>query len=101
MLARLSYDPEYGARPAGRVLQREILSPLAEILLSGDATPNAIIHIDAVETPAAPVAGETEPGPPDYEFIFTVSDAETDAQPDAIVPDALSLQTPTPEEISL
>ena len=28
-LARLSYDPEYGARPAGRVLQREVLSPIA------------------------------------------------------------------------
>ena len=47
LLARLSYDPEYGARPAGRVMQREVLSPLAEILLSGDATPGSTLEIDA------------------------------------------------------
>lgn len=47
LLATLSYDPEYGARPAGRVMQREVLSPLAEILLSGDATPGSTISMDA------------------------------------------------------
>ena len=47
LLATLSYDPEYGARPAGRVMQREVLSPLAEILLGGDATAGFTIHIDA------------------------------------------------------
>ena len=107
VLARLSYDPEYGARPAGRVLQREILSPLAEILLSGDATPNSTIHIDAVETPAALPEGEpapAEPLAPDYEFIFTVSDAAGDEAgdvPEVNQTDAIHIDSPTPEEITL
>lgn len=45
-LAGLSYDPEYGARPAGRVMQREVLSPLAGILLTEDVIPGSRIHLD-------------------------------------------------------
>ncbi|QEE28353.1 AAA family ATPase [Terriglobus albidus] len=45
-LAGLSYDPEYGARPAGRVMQREVLSPLAGILLTEDVSPGSRIHLD-------------------------------------------------------
>ncbi len=75
-LARLSYDPEYGARPAGRVLQREILSPLAEILLSGDATPNCTIHIDAVESEPADATLEqsspAEEASAEHEFVFSI-----------------------------
>ena len=58
LLARLSYDPEYGARPAGRVMQREVLSPLAELLLGGDVVAGTRIVIDA--TPLAPVGAEME-----------------------------------------
>jgi ATP-dependent Clp protease ATP-binding subunit ClpB len=47
LLAHLSYDPEYGARPANRVIQREVLSPLAELLLDKDTIPGSTIHIDA------------------------------------------------------
>jgi ATP-dependent Clp protease ATP-binding subunit ClpB len=82
LLARLSYDPEYGARPAGRVLQREVLSPLAEILLSGDALPNSTVHIDAVLVETIPPSEEepdTESGNVDdtaaeYELVFTISE---------------------------
>jgi ATP-dependent Clp protease ATP-binding subunit ClpB len=49
-LARLSYDPEYGARPAGRVMQREVLSPIAEILLSEDVLPGSRLHISATSS---------------------------------------------------
>ena len=94
VLAKLSYDPEYGARPAGRVLQREVLSPLAEILLSGDALPGSTIHLDAVpqepepsaEASAAPEDTAPEPG---YELVFTISTPEAQdtftpaAQPEA------------------
>jgi ATP-dependent Clp protease ATP-binding subunit ClpB len=82
LLARLSYDPEYGARPAGRVLQREVLSPLAEILLSGDALPNSTVHIDAVLV-GAPLPRKEEPEKQtddaddtaaDYELVFTISE---------------------------
>ena len=80
VLAQLSYDPEYGARPAGRVLQREVLSPLAEILLGGDALPGSTIHLDAIlqdpepaSTEATPTS-EADPAPqPTYELVFTVA----------------------------
>jgi len=35
-LAILSYDPEYGARPVGRVMQQVVLSPLATALIGGE-----------------------------------------------------------------
>jgi ATP-dependent Clp protease ATP-binding subunit ClpB len=88
LLAHLSYDPEYGARPAGRVLQREVLSPLAEILLGRDALPGSTVHLDAIaqepETPIAetlsteaidPGTEASEPSSAEaiYELIFTIS----------------------------
>ncbi len=73
VLARLSYDPEYGARPAGRVLQREVLSPLAEILLGGDAIAGGTIHLDAVTSEPEPGSEEgAEAVEPEYEFVFTM-----------------------------
>lgn len=36
-LARAAYDPEYGARPAQRVLQQLVISPLASLLLSEES----------------------------------------------------------------
>ncbi|MGI4756110.1 MAG: ATP-dependent Clp protease ATP-binding subunit, partial [Janthinobacterium lividum] len=77
LLAKLSYDPEYGARPAGRVMQREVLSPLAEILLSGDALPGSTIQIDAspLEEPVIGDDGvEVEAAPQD--LIFSVGEPE-------------------------
>ena len=72
LLARLSYDPEYGARPAGRVMQREVLSSLAELLLGGDVVPGTLIVIDAtpLET-VAEGAGEGEEPPP-QELLFSL-----------------------------
>lgn len=75
LLAQLSYDPEYGARPANRVIQREVLSPLAELLLSGDAIPGSIIRIDAApieETQEMQLKEETAvPMPRDLIFSLT------------------------------
>ena len=68
LLARLSYDPEYGARPANRVMEREVLSPVAEILLGGDARPGMAIHIDA-ETPAENTTPDS-----DLELVFSIGD---------------------------
>ncbi len=78
LLAMLSYDPEYGARPATRVMQREVLAPLAEILLSGDATPGSTVQIDATPeldpSPGNPEADSdgsaVEPAP--RELIFSI-----------------------------
>ena len=79
LLARLSYDPEYGARPAGRVMQREVLSPLAEILLSGEATAGCTVHIDA-HTEALPEGAipSEEGGTEELIFTITVPDGVTD-----------------------
>ena len=88
LLATLSYDPEYGARPATRVMQREVLAPLAEILLSGDATPGSTIHLDATpeesptraESVAAGESSATPPEPEPRELIFSIAQPDSDAE---------------------
>jgi ATP-dependent Clp protease ATP-binding subunit ClpB len=44
-LGQHSYDPAYGARPVGRTMQQLVLSPLATVLLAGEAVPGQTIHI--------------------------------------------------------
>ncbi len=45
-LARLGFDPQYGARPLKRVLQREILNELSKQILAGKVTKEAVIYVD-------------------------------------------------------
>jgi ATP-dependent Clp protease ATP-binding subunit ClpB len=45
-LATLGFDPQYGARPLKRVLQREILNELSRKILSGDVQRDAAILVD-------------------------------------------------------
>lgn len=45
LLAERSWDPEYGARPAQRVLQRMVLSPLAAAILAQDVLPGQRLRI--------------------------------------------------------
>jgi ATP-dependent Clp protease ATP-binding subunit ClpB len=47
MLAERSYDPEYGARPAGRVMQQLVLAPLASALLAQNILPGQSVLLDA------------------------------------------------------
>jgi ATP-dependent Clp protease ATP-binding subunit ClpC len=47
VLAAKGYDPEYGARPLRRVLQRTIESPLSKRLLQGEFGTGDLIVIDA------------------------------------------------------
>jgi ATP-dependent Clp protease ATP-binding subunit ClpB len=49
LLATLGYEPAYGARPLKRVIQKQILDPLARKLLSGDIHDGEIVTIDATE----------------------------------------------------
>jgi ATP-dependent Clp protease ATP-binding subunit ClpB len=44
-LARESYDPAYGARPVQRTIQQMVLSPLAGIILSGDASAGKTLQV--------------------------------------------------------
>jgi ATP-dependent Clp protease ATP-binding subunit ClpB len=45
-LAREGYDPIFGARPLKRVIQRDILNPLAIKLLQGDFKEGDVIEVD-------------------------------------------------------
>jgi ATP-dependent Clp protease ATP-binding subunit ClpB len=45
-LARTGYDPDYGARPLRRVLQRNIEDPLALALLEGRYVDGATVTVD-------------------------------------------------------
>jgi len=40
------YDPVYGARPLKRLIQKEILAPLSELILQGKVTENTNIFVD-------------------------------------------------------
>ncbi len=47
LLADEGYDPEFGARPVKRVIQREILNQLSKDILSGNVDKDKSITIDA------------------------------------------------------
>jgi ATP-dependent Clp protease ATP-binding subunit ClpB len=46
-IARVGYDPDFGARPLKRVLQREVADPIALKLLSGEFRDGDTIVVDA------------------------------------------------------
>jgi ATP-dependent Clp protease ATP-binding subunit ClpB len=45
-LAKLGFDPQFGARPLKRVLQREILNELSKQILAGKVNKDSIILVD-------------------------------------------------------
>ncbi len=47
-VARVGYDPDYGARPLKRVLQREVADPIALAVLQGEYADGDTIVVDAV-----------------------------------------------------
>ncbi|MUH35279.1 ATP-dependent chaperone ClpB [Zobellia amurskyensis] len=48
-LAKKGYDPQYGARPIKRVIQREVLNNLSKELLSGNIKADSIVLIDSFD----------------------------------------------------
>ena len=48
-LSEKGYDPQFGARPVKRVIQREVLNELSKEILSGKITAASIILIDAFD----------------------------------------------------
>ncbi|TDU40528.1 ATP-dependent Clp protease ATP-binding subunit ClpB [Gelidibacter sediminis] len=46
-LAEKGYNPEYGARPVKRVIQKEVLNELSKELLSGNITSDSIVLLDS------------------------------------------------------
>ena len=45
-LARVGYDPVYGARPLKRAIQKHLVDPLADLLLSGDVPDGSHIKVE-------------------------------------------------------
>ncbi len=48
-LALKGYDPQYGARPVKRVIQREVLNQLSKEILAGKVTTDSIILLDSFD----------------------------------------------------
>jgi len=46
-LAKKGYDPQFGARPVKRVIQREVLNKLSKEILSGSIKTDSIILLDS------------------------------------------------------
>jgi ATP-dependent Clp protease ATP-binding subunit ClpB len=49
LLAEKGFDPQYGARPVKRVLQKDVLNELSKQILSGKITTDSIVLVDAFE----------------------------------------------------
>ena len=47
LIAKLGYDPLYGARPVKRVIQREVVNDLSKRILAGEVNRERPINIDA------------------------------------------------------
>jgi ATP-dependent Clp protease ATP-binding subunit ClpB len=48
-LSEKGYDPQFGARPVKRVVQREVLNQLSKEILAGNITTESIILLDAFD----------------------------------------------------
>ncbi len=47
-LAKIGYDPQFGARPLKRVMQREVLNELSKQILSGKVHKDSVIFVDLI-----------------------------------------------------
>ena len=48
-LSQKGYDPQFGARPVKRVIQREVLNQLSKEILAGTVKTESIILLDAFD----------------------------------------------------
>jgi ATP-dependent Clp protease ATP-binding subunit ClpB len=48
-LAQKGFDPEFGARPVKRVIQREVLNQLSKEILSGNIKTESIVLLDSFD----------------------------------------------------
>jgi ATP-dependent Clp protease ATP-binding subunit ClpB len=45
-IAEIGFDPQYGARPLKRILQREVLNELSKEILAGNIRNDSVVVID-------------------------------------------------------
>lgn len=77
-LARIGYDPLFGARPLKRVIQKEIETPIGRMILRGEARSDQNIFIDYSEDKSHSL--ESSPflfSPRQNEFTLTARSAES------------------------
>jgi ATP-dependent Clp protease ATP-binding subunit ClpB len=48
-LSKMGFDPQFGARPLKRVIQREVLNELSKLILAGKVHAGSRILLDAQE----------------------------------------------------
>ncbi|TLS66473.1 ATP-dependent chaperone ClpB [Mariprofundus erugo] len=48
-LAREGYDPVFGARPLKRFIQQQVETPLARLLIAGEAHPGSVVRVNEVD----------------------------------------------------
>jgi ATP-dependent Clp protease ATP-binding subunit ClpB len=46
-LVQKGFDPQFGARPLKRVIQRELVNPLSKAILGGTIQPDAVIWVES------------------------------------------------------
>ncbi|MGH3026881.1 MAG: type VI secretion system ATPase TssH, partial [Gaiellaceae bacterium] len=49
LLSERGYDPDFGARPLRRVIQRELGDALALALLNGQFPEGSVVHVDVID----------------------------------------------------
>ena len=49
LIAEMGYDPQYGARPIKRVLQRNVLNQLSRMIISGEVDKDSVIRVDVMD----------------------------------------------------
>jgi ATP-dependent Clp protease ATP-binding subunit ClpB len=47
-LARIGYDPVFGARPLKRAIQREVETPVARLIVAGKLRDGGTVRVDVV-----------------------------------------------------
>jgi len=67
VLARVGYDPQFGARPLKRCIQNLVQNPLAKLLLASPVVPDSVILAKAAPN---------KPGFPSEELEFVVRETE-------------------------
>ncbi len=60
-LAEEGYDPQFGARPLKRAIQRRVQDPIAEAILAGQITPGKQAQVDWSEDSGFEISGEEKP----------------------------------------
>ena len=63
-VAKVGYDPDFGARPLKRVIQKEVADPIALGLLKGDYHDGDVVLVDADERRQLTFSRRRRPGQP-------------------------------------